>query len=742
MGNKNKAILRWFAIFVALAPLAPLVFTKHGWDPTHLPQILYLTTGTLLFTTIWFYRGIASPSLIVKCSSLGLPLLIMLLWAAISQYWAINRYYGFQILLQWSIAGLGFFLMSQWVENEDDVLWILQAILSSGVVLALIGIGQYWWQWDFVDQTIAPAATFSNKNMAAEYMVMIMPLGIALFLGSQLRRISLWWLSATLVIILFLFFTFTKAAWLAMAGQAVMMLLLVGVYVGVGKRRSQSVRGHSGPPEEVTNRAFLAQNFRKKLGLIGVAGILILILANMTPTGFNWAFGRALDVVNQTVSDYTKGRPSTPASTPQEPGKRQTAVPLSSLWVRLSYWFNTLELIKDFPVKGVGLGNFRIHYPRYANALIRDPTFSEKIDAQQVHNDYLNIVADLGIIGGLITLWGAITLLIIWLRLAKKIEGLKNPGVFWGITIGMLGFFITAGFGFPLYRMVPTYLLGCLLGCSWRLSHQLNHAFLAPGKEALRGEMPSFVLPGLGRWSGFIVFGFLFVVSLFAGNNLRKADIHYGRMSSFDKFLVNPQQVFAEAKLVARYSPFNNAVYFFMGKSLFDLGKTDESIPMLELYRHYDPYSLSNLLNLAMAYFATNQFSQASAICDEILNNYPENGFVYSMKALIATAQNDLVKAYRFYQITFSLGVDKYEVYYNYGNVCMNLQRYREAKEAFVQCLKMHPYPSAYQQLGLIQLNYLEEFAEGKANLQKALELTPDPGRREEIKAQLKFFGY
>ena len=61
--------------------------------------------------------------------------------------------------------------------------------------------------------------------------------------------------------------------------------------------------------------------------------------------------------------------------------------PVFSAAMRLSYWKDALSIIRRFPVTGVGLGNFNLVYARYA------------------HNSYLQIWAEMGILGLVSFLW-------------------------------------------------------------------------------------------------------------------------------------------------------------------------------------------------------------------------------------------------------------------------------------------------------------------------------------------------
>ena len=67
--------------------------------------------------------------------------------------------------------------------------------------------------------------------------------------------------------------------------------------------------------------------------------------------------------------------------------------PLFSTLMRLNYWKNTLKIIQNHPIIGVGLGNFNLMQTRYA------------------HNSYLQIWVEMGILGIISILWLIATVL-------------------------------------------------------------------------------------------------------------------------------------------------------------------------------------------------------------------------------------------------------------------------------------------------------------------------------------------
>jgi O-antigen ligase len=69
-----------------------------------------------------------------------------------------------------------------------------------------------------------------------------------------------------------------------------------------------------------------------------------------------------------------------------------------SLAMRWDMWGRTLQIAKDFPIVGSGLGTFRYVYTRYERP-------GEWMSTDQAHNDYLQLVAEAGIVGALVLAW-------------------------------------------------------------------------------------------------------------------------------------------------------------------------------------------------------------------------------------------------------------------------------------------------------------------------------------------------
>lgn len=122
---------------------------------------------------------------------------------------------------------------------------------------------------------------------------------------------------------------------------------------------------------------------------------------------------------------------------------------------RLTFWKTALHFTKSNPLIGIGLGNWRIESIPYE-------TRKDKIVSLNVHNDFLEITTESGIINGAIYLSIFAMLFIINVKRAFKQKTDQNSLQVILPLLLLLVYGIDALFNFPLYR--PTMQLGyCFL---------------------------------------------------------------------------------------------------------------------------------------------------------------------------------------------------------------------------------------------------------------------------------------
>lgn len=118
-------------------------------------------------------------------------------------------------------------------------------------------------------------------------------------------------------------------------------------------------------------------------------------------------------------------------------------------------WNSTLKMIESEPVVGIGFGGYSVAIPRF-------DTSGGKYRLQQAHNDYLEILANGGIIGFALFAWFGV---IVVRRISKNIwsrDRLRQASCF-GAAIGIFGVLIHSFVDFGLHVNVNAFMFAVLV---------------------------------------------------------------------------------------------------------------------------------------------------------------------------------------------------------------------------------------------------------------------------------------
>jgi O-antigen ligase len=123
---------------------------------------------------------------------------------------------------------------------------------------------------------------------------------------------------------------------------------------------------------------------------------------------------------------------------------------------RAHFWSVTVDIIKDHPIIGTGLGAFGVVYTRYdsRNGLLR---------LEQAHNDYLQVLSDGGIVGAVLALFFAVVLF----RKGFANRESRDPfrrGVAIGALAGCFAVLVHSFFDFTLHTTSNALLFLVLAG--------------------------------------------------------------------------------------------------------------------------------------------------------------------------------------------------------------------------------------------------------------------------------------
>jgi O-antigen ligase len=317
----------------------------------------------------------------------------------------LDRYATQLVLVQLISLFIYFAAVLIFTDSPRRLRILTRTIIIFGFLLAILGLTQsltgdgtrvYWFRQLTQSTAFGP---FINRHHFAGYMelTMALPLGL-LFSGSLEVQKRPLYAFALLLMAVSLILTNSRGGMISLTAEVLFVIVVAGPGVSRGERSGadQRLRG-------ILLRAGASLAFA------------VLLFFGAIATGGSGVFSRLLGTVN--AADPTTGR--------------------------AHFWNVTLDVIKHHPLIGSGLGSFGVIYTRYdtGNGLYR---------LEQAHNDYLQILADAGIIGGLLGL--SFLILLFSKGFARRSTDDKfRRGVATGALAGCFAVLVHSAFDFTLH---------------------------------------------------------------------------------------------------------------------------------------------------------------------------------------------------------------------------------------------------------------------------------------------------
>ncbi len=695
-------------LYLSLTFIVPFVFLDGYYNWVELPRGILIQVGSVFILLVWLVGAISRKELRIIRTPFDLPLLGLVSWAGLSLFWAHNFYEGFEIWINWGACLIVFFLTVNLVNSERDMRRLLAVLVLTGTLVAVLGICQYLLNVNWVPQMIPPAATFANRNMAAQFMVVTIPLAVGFFLFSQRRLHVLLTVVALGLLGLFLFYASTRSSWLAAAVECSVLLVLLG---------RDHFKWKLAPP--------MGGNKKKILAFCAVVGF---VLINLTPSGFQWQVGTAVHRIREVLP----GSPPEPLQVssqgaevsvedPSQVLPVRAAVPRSdSLSDRIRLWQNTLRMGTEHLVKGVGVGNFPVLYPRYARSAVVDPMFTVRAQWGRAHNDYAQTFAELGMVGLFFLGW----LLFALMKTSIALLGEETKGelryLVMGVIVALLGLLVNAFLSFPFQMSTPTFIFALYLGV---LGGHYSRQPRVRGNSVPQHKTSvtfSFWTAAVGTAVTLVL---LLTLLPFEYNRLM-ADWYYNRVDA-----AFSNQNWAEVVLQARkgypYYPYRKEFLFAEGRAHLEAGDTDAAIEATEEFLEAYPHSMNAHYNVALAYVRKGDMDLAFQHFDRVFEILPKFGPAHFEVAQLYARRNELDQALEHYRLAVEDEPQNELFLEQLGNAALEKELFSEAEETFERAVKNNPNNSEYSlKLGLAATQ-VGKFDKARLAFSKAVELDP-----------------
>jgi O-antigen ligase len=413
--------------------LSTLVFTALAHGTVEPWSVFLYESLTLLLIFAWAIKIILDKRFEISVPKIALPIVALVLvglaqsvaftdstgrWLSLSKNVEATR--GAVTVLIFLLAS--FVIAANFFQSRERLAALANFLVIYGLAMALFALVQhlswngkfYWLRPNTI--SITPFGPFVNHNHFAGYMEMLIPVPIALIVTRAVRReMRLLAGFAAVVMGIAAVTSLSRGGMISLAAE-IIFIIFICLRLARANRSSQKNAARARKASRaVTPFAGAPFAVSQVAAVIVIAGVIL--------AGVFWIGADAV------INRVTQGQSSV---------SHQETFYSSRGWV----WRDTLTMIKANPLTGVGLGAYGTAFSIYSasDGTLRVP---------QAHNDYLQIVADCGVAGGLIALWFLIALFRAFSRGIRSRDPLA-AGLALASGAGMFGLLVHSIFDFNL----------------------------------------------------------------------------------------------------------------------------------------------------------------------------------------------------------------------------------------------------------------------------------------------------
>jgi len=566
---KSTDLSIYFFVGVSVL-IIPLLFSNSTIDPVTLPRFVILAVSLLTLTLMIViqsknHRFNIDLSIIRR---MVFPVLLgYLFFSAISLTQALNITEGIFELTKISLSivflYIGTIILHQ---KEDNIILLVKAIIITAIVLSIIGIGQYYQiAFDSIPgkREFVPYGTMANKNLFSSILLLSFPF----VLFGVLHFYRNWRITANLSVVLSTFnmiIAQTRAVWVSGALAVIATTIFLIIFYRRFKISDEKSKFCS-----------------KRILQIGI--ILVIVILFSLPAIKESSVQREYVVNNVTITSVSE---------------------------RIKVWSKTLQIIGDHPMFGVGLGNWKIVFPKYGTTEMRSET--GRIHFQRPHNDYLWVLSEIGLFG-LICYLSIFVIIIRYIFMIAIHSSNFNKKVFSILMFfGLISFLCISFFSYPKERITHLIFLMLIMASVLSVYHKTS---------PIRKQISRFA--GLFL-TNTILFFLLF--SIVVGYSRLDAERHTVKAlvaRKADRLNVLISEINQTESRFYNMDPMATPLPWYRGVAYFSLDKIDEAFEDFKAAYKIHPYHIHVLNNLATCYELSGDHQNAVTYYHKVLEISP-----------------------------------------------------------------------------------------------------------------------
>jgi O-antigen ligase len=446
---KNKQIDLWVLVAGAVF-IIPYLYSSSTIDVVLLPRFLAWSILTFVLNFIILIKicwNKQRPDLSIIRRAIFPLLFCYLLVALISLSKAGNLTEGvFECLKVFLCLAFVFAATITISSNRNGIIILTKSVVLAAIFLASIGICQYYGLgFRSIPGNGLVYATMAHKNIFASALFLMLPFVLYGNFGFSGAWRALGQLSIALIIVCIVL-TETRVVWVAATASSIAAAFLI-VYL----------------LKEVAASGRKTSVFIKRM-----LSVLILSLG-LIFCNFLVRYDNSTEITpRRTVSTkHAESQIHNPSTRP--------IWSFESLNERLTLWKKSLYMVKEAPLLGVGLGQWKIVLPRYGRIEkyeISDRGIREFV-FQRPHNDYIWVLSETGVLG--LACYVSFFLFLIYyaLRIFFRSEDTEKKVFSILMLFGLIGYLVISFFSFPRERIFHNVFLMLMAACVVSTYHSI-----------------------------------------------------------------------------------------------------------------------------------------------------------------------------------------------------------------------------------------------------------------------------